>query len=338
VTGLGAVRLVVAADWSVAPRKRWMALAARVRGGRFRAGAARPVGDPQTLLARVARRTGAGAALAGFDFPIGVPRAYAERAGIAAFVPWLRGLGRAPWDGVLAPAGAPSEIGVHRPFYPAAARRRGEARQAHLFAALGVERFAALRRRCDEPAFGRGAAEVLFWTVGGKQVGKAAIAGWREVIQPAVAGRGEDRDHDLDLDLDRRVSLWPFDGPLAALAAPGRLVLAEIYPADAYRRLGIGRVSKRDPASRRAACAAMVRWMTAAGVGASPALAAQLAAGFGPHGSGEDAFDAVAGLLGMVDVVLGRRPLHEPDDPVARTIEGWILGLDAGASWAGGPC
>ena len=337
MTGLGAVRLVVAADWSVAPRKRWLALAARIHGGRFRAGTARRVGDPQTLLARVARRAGAGAALAGFDFPIGVPRAYAERAGIAAFVPWLRGLGRAPWDGVLAPAGAPSEIGIHRPFYPAAARRRGEARQAHLCAALGVERFTALRRRCDEPAFGRGAAEVLFWTVGGKQVGKAAIAGWREVIQPAVAGRGEDRDRHAP-DLARRVSLWPFDGHLAALAAPGRLVVAEIYPADAYRRLGIARVSKRDPASRCAACAAMARWMTAAGVVASPALAAQLAAGFGPRASGEDAFDAVAGLLGMVDVVLGRRPLHEPEDPVVRAIEGWILGLDADASWAGGPC
>jgi hypothetical protein len=333
--GLGAVRLVVAADWSVASRKRWMALAARARGGRFRAGAARPVGDPRTLLARVARRTGAGAALVGFDFPIGVPSAYAERAGIAAFVPWLRALGRAPWDGVLAPARAQFEIGIHRPFYPAAARRRGEALRAHLCTALGVERFASLRRRCDEPAFGRGAAEVLFWTVGGKQVGKAAIAGWREVIQPAVADR--DRDPDLDPDLARRVSLWPFDGPLAALAVPGRVVVAEIYPADAYRRLGIARVSKRDPASRRAACAAMARWMTAAGVAASPVLAAQLAAGFGPRQSGEDPFDAVAALLGMLDVVIGRRPLHEPDDPIVRTIEGWILGLDAGVPRAGAP-
>jgi hypothetical protein len=71
--------------------------------------------------------------------------------------------------------------------------------------------------------------------------------------------------------------------------------------------------------------------MSATGVRASRALAAQLADGFGPRASGEDAFDAVAALLGMLDVVLGRRELHEPADPAVRGIEGWILGLGAAA-------
>lgn len=147
-----------------------------------------------------------------------------------------------------------------------------------------------------------------------------------------------DRDPSLAPDLARRVSLWPFDGPLAELLAPGRIALAEIYPADAYRHLGLGRVSKRDPGARRSACAAATRWMAAAGVVASRALAAQLADGFGPRAAGEDAFDAVAGLLGMLDVLLGRRSLHEPGDAVVRSVEGWILGLDAGDPRPGEPC
>lgn len=40
---------------------------------------------------------------------------------------------------------------------------------------------------------------------------------------------------------------------------------------------------------------------------------------------GEDRFDAVVGLLGMLDVVLGNRRPGEPEDDTTR-IEGWILG------------
>jgi hypothetical protein len=29
----------------------------------------------------------------------------------------------------------------------------------------------------------------------------------------------------------------------------------------------------------------------------------------------------------MLDVVLGRTALHEPEDPIVRKVEGWILGL-----------
>jgi hypothetical protein len=50
--------------------------------------------------------------------------------------------------------------------------------------------------------------------------------------------------------------------------------------------------------------------------------------GFGP-GGGDDRFDAAVGLFGMLNVVLGRRPSGEPDDPVVRRIEGWILGQSA---------
>jgi hypothetical protein len=41
---------------------------------------------------------------------------------------------------------------------------------------------------------------------------------------------------------------------------------------------------------------------------------------------GDDAFDAVIGLFGMLQVCLGLRDSGEPDDESIREIEGWILG------------
>jgi hypothetical protein len=311
-----AVDLVAAADWSVAAEKRWVAIASRGRDGSWRAGGARPVGRATTLVARVGRRAGVEGALLGLDFPIGIPAAYAVRAGTGAFIDWARGLEAPPYEAFFSPAVTARDISLHRPFYPARARRRGEVRQAELCAALGVVGLDALRRACDRARPGRPAAEALFWTVGGKQVGKAALAGWRDVVLPALR--------------ERRAAIWPFHGPLAALLRPGVVVLAEIYPADAYRRLGIARVSKRDPRSRREACAVLVGWLTDAGVSPSRRLAGQLSSGFGTRASGEDPFDAVVALLGMLDVVLGRTELHEPEDPIIRAMEGWILGLGPG--------
>jgi len=43
-----------------------------------------------------------------------------------------------------------------------------------------------------------------------------------------------------------------------------------------------------------------------------------------PHG--DDAFDAVVGLFGMLQVCLGQRGSGGPDDRAIREIEGWILG------------
>jgi hypothetical protein len=50
--------------------------------------------------------------------------------------------------------------------------------------------------------------------------------------------------------------------------------------------------------------------------------------GFGKDASGENRFDAALGLLGMVEVVTGRR-LEGGSDPDVRTWEGWILGQAA---------
>jgi hypothetical protein len=81
---------------------------------------------------------------------------------------------------------------------------------------------------------GRKQACCLFWMLGGNQVGKAAIVGWRHVL--ALALRGE-----------RPVSLWPFDVPERSLLAPGNVVVAETYPAKCYGWLSKDPLrSKRD--------------------------------------------------------------------------------------------
>ena len=69
----------------------------------------------------------------------------------------------------------------------------------------------------------------------------------------------------------------------------------------------------------------------AAEVGLDAALRAEMEDGFGAGPSGDDRFDAVVGLFGMLNVVLGLRPSGEPDDPVVRRIEGWMLGLQGEA-------
>jgi hypothetical protein len=44
---------------------------------------------------------------------------------------------------------------------------------------------------------------------------------------------------------------------------------------------------------------------------------------------GDDAFDAVVGLFGMLQVCLGQREPGGPDDRVILEIEGWILGRES---------
>jgi hypothetical protein len=73
----------------------------------------------------------------------------------------------------------------------------------------------------------------------------------------------------------------------------------------------------------------LLAWARVAGVDLDPALREQIEDGFGDDPRGDDRFDAVIGLFGMLNVVLGRRPSGEPDDPIVRRIEGWILGQTA---------
>lgn len=51
-------------------------------------------------------------------------------------------------------------------------------------------------------------------------------------------------------------------------------------------------------------------------------LAHEIASGF----ESDDPFEAVVGLFGMLNVVLGRRPAGDPADGEVQRVEGWIRG------------
>lgn len=310
--------LVVHADWSSGPAKRWMARASRGADGVYRAGAPEPVGDLATFFDRLRGAAGdGGCVLLGGDFPIGLPLAHARKAGITSFPDALAEFGAGEWRRFYEVCSTPQEISLHRPFYPA---RPGGARQQHLLAGLGAASMDALRRQCERAYPGRRAAAPLFWTLGGQQVGKAAISGWRDLLGPALrSGRPG-------------LLLWPFAGRLDRLCAPGHIVVAESYPAEFYGHLGVvlrsgGRGGgKRVQSVRKANGLVLSAWAAQAGVELDPLLAGQLQDGFGGAPDGEDRFDAVVGLFGMLNVVLGRQPPGEVRDGPLRAIEGWILG------------
>ncbi len=310
--------LVAHADWSVDARKRWMARATRLDDGSYAAAAPEPASALDDFFDRLAAAAGPGeTAFVGFDFPIGLPHAYAEAAGIERFRGAFAGLGRGRWKDFYSPANERGEISLRRPFYP---NRAGGTRHLHLTEALGVPDIDALRRVCDMPTALRFAASPLFWTLGGQQVGKAAISGWRDLLGPVWR-------------LGGRVRVWPFDGDLADLLARPGIVVAETYPGEIYAhlhlRVGAANKSKRSQADRRDDAPPLLGWAHDNGVRLSSALAADIRDGFGGSESGEDRFDATVGLFGMLNVVFGHRKAGAPPDPVVRNVEGWILGLDA---------
>jgi len=178
-----------------------------------------------------------------------------------------------------------------------------------------VESVEPLLRRCERDGDGKKEACCLFWTLGGNQVGKAAISGWLDVLAPALSSEGP-------------VSLWPFDGDLFPLFRPGNIVIAETYPAECCGWFSGERLrSKRDQAERRKFGASLLRWADDQRVTLGPGLREEINEGF-PQGK-DDAFDAVVGLFGMLKVCLGHRPTGEPQDEEIRNIEGWILGREA---------
>jgi hypothetical protein len=310
--------LVVHADWSVRAAKRWMAKAVLQPDGRYQVFAPEPAGAPETLLRRLRQSIGPdGMLLAGFDFPIGLPVCYAQRCEIDDFLAFLTLLGEGDWGDFYRVAGQPDEIGLQRPFYPA---RPGNARQNDLLSALGFQAMNDLRRECELAHPGRRPAAPLFWTLGGQQVGKAAISGWRQVLAPALRQAGDSPS----------VAIWPFSGHLSDLLQPGATVLAETYPAEYYAPLGVKfsrqTGGKRSQAARQGGASALLEWAERARLGLAPELRTTLQDGFGPAPAGEDAFDAVVGLFGMLNLVLGLRPLEEPAGRRVLKIEGWILG------------
>ena len=176
---------------------------------------------------------------------------------------------------------------------------------------LGCAAFDDLLRECDKRTARRNRAESIFWTVGARQVGKAALAGWQDVLIPALA---------------RKARLWPFDGPLASLDTE-ILTLAETYPAEAYHHIGLRRpVGKRSQKARFVGGQRMREWALRHRVSFAPGIKRFMLNGFGAGGEGEDPFDALAGLCGMIEVADGRRAEVPDLAALPGRREGWILG------------
>ena len=271
-----------------------------------------PVGDVATLLPRLRTRA-AGAPIAfGIDCPIGLPRAYAalHAAPAADFPAFLARLPQNPT--FLDVAAELHEVSPARPFYPHRGRQ-GMSRLSHA-QALGLPDAAALSRACDRATHDRPAGAPMFWTLGANQSGKAAIAAWRDLLLPAIAS-------------PTPPALWPFHGPFRTLLRPGTVAIAEAYPADALRQLGLRPIgSKRRHADRTAMVPNLRTAMATAAVRMKPALAAWMDTGFGPDPAGEDRMDCTIGALAMLQVVTGTRPDTAPDDEAIQRWEGWVLG------------
>ncbi len=307
--------LVSHADWSVNPKKRWIASAVW-RGGRYEVLEPRPVGETRSLVRRQLEAAEGAGVLLGFDFPIGVPSRYAERAEVTSFLEFLRRLASAPWRSFFDLAETPKQISVRRPFYPA-----GNGTGTHpedLLHALGVETMKELLRECEHGNEGRGAACSLFWTVGAKQVGRGALVGWRDVLIPALLA-------------PIRTGFWPFEGPLHGLIAEREVVLAETYPTEYYSSLGIelgrpGKGSKTVQADRAQQADPIIRAAADMDVEVSASVREAICDGFGNLPGGDDRFDALVGLLGMLRVVTCSQAPDEPGDHPRLQVEGWILG------------
>jgi hypothetical protein len=213
--------LIAHADWGTAASKRVMAKAFLKSENRYAAEAptvlAGHQGGIEDLLGQLLGEAQGGAAWVGFDFPLGLPWAYAEQAGIQNFREFLSQMSPEDLEQFCTPASTREEIVIKRPFYPA---RPGGTSQEHLWRRLSLSGPELLRRACDERTQTRRAACPMFWTLGPNQVGKGAISGWRDVLLPGIKNCGGN------------LTLWPFDGPLEDLLAPGQVVVAETYPAE----------------------------------------------------------------------------------------------------------
>ena len=293
-------------DWSVNAAKRWLCMAT-VKSGRYFVQPPQPVGDLQTLFVRLEEQALGSAILAGFDFPIGLPRAFAKRAGVEDF---REAIVEFPAE-FYTPASKPAEISLARPFYP---QRPGGAFKSHLLDGLGLTSTSQLLRVCDGATSNRVAACELFWTLGAKQVGRAAISGWRDLLAPALK--------------QGRIALWPFDGKFPELLSSGKIVVAEAYPAETYSHLGLDRgFGKRTQAGRQRQVNRIFDWCKSHEIELDQTLESDVRNGFGTHPSGDDLFDSLVGVLGLIEVLQRPSAFDVPNEPAIRLIEGWIVGM-----------
>lgn len=305
--------LVVHADWGASPGKRQKAVAER-ENENYVLRSPEGVEDVSAFRDRLAQQSANSRVVVGFDFPIGIPEKYAQRTGISSFPDALSKFGEGEWDKFYRRAEQPSEIDLHRPFYPYNPGQSG-VEQSHLLEGLGITDKSDLLRRCERKTENRGKASMLFWLVGPKQTGNAARIGWEKVLAPL-------RDSDTPM------SIWPFDGEMKSLIREEGLVAVETYPAEAGHHLGLDPDgwSKNSQEDRKAQSHSLFRWAATRRVRFTPDLRDKLSEGFGEEKHGEDRFDTIVGLGSMIETLLGHRQEGAPQDDAVRNVEGWIFG------------
>jgi hypothetical protein len=108
----------------------------------------------------------------------------------------------------------------------------------------------------------------------------------------------------------------------------GRIVAAEIYPAEIYSHVGLSRTfGKTSRQGRRGEANSILSWCARNAAAVPVDLAVQIEDGFGDDDAGEDRFDSFIGALGMMEAVAGLAGSTVPDDPAVRNVEGWIPGM-----------
>ena len=288
--------LIAACDWSVSSHKRWLA-AAEWHGERWVVDPPALVGPPDSLFPPLVKRARGRSILAGFDFPIRIPRRFAELNGIESFTAWLLQLGEGHWADLYGVCESAQEISLLRPFYP---RAPGGRRKQHLIDGLGLTHTDELLRICERATALRGKACEIFWTLGASQVGRAAIAGWRDLLAPAVR--------------EGIIALWPFDNLYSK-----SITMAEIYPAETYAHIGLPRsFGKSSAESRGRQIPRIIDWCERHSI--------ELGCSIGECRT-DDEFDAIIGALGMIEAVSEPRCFTLPEDPAIRSVEGWIFGM-----------
>jgi len=107
-------------------------------------------------------------------------------------------------------------------------------------------------------------------------------------------------------------------------------VIVETYPTEAYHQLGLrmgtAGAAKTRQEDRRADARRLLDWCAQSAVSPDEELLAQLLDGFGSGKSGEDRFDALVGLFGMIDTIRGGSSQSFPATPKSDFLRGGCSG------------
>ncbi len=146
------------------------------------------------------------------DVPIGLPSGFPEVYDGSTFIEWLRNRNtHQDWNDLVA-----DSVGDQSSQKPFVVCKKGERKARGRFP----------KRVCEKKTGG----ESLYWCVGGRQVGKAALHFWHKTLLPL-------REHFGD-----SLAIWPFES-----IEGKKVVVAECYPAILYNRVWDRRVTKTNP-------------------------------------------------------------------------------------------